>query len=71
MQIGIIGLGRMGMGIARRLLRGDHACVVYNRHPEPVATLVKEGAAAARDIGDLVRQLKAPRAIWIMLPAGR
>ncbi|MEI9996922.1 MAG: decarboxylating 6-phosphogluconate dehydrogenase [Rhizomicrobium sp.] len=71
MQIGIIGLGRMGMGIARRLLRGDHACVVYNRHPEPVATLVKEGAAAAKDLGDLVRQLKPPRAVWIMLPAGK
>ncbi len=71
MQIGIIGLGRMGMGIARRLLRGDHACVVYNRHPEPVETLAKDGAAAAKDIGDLVRQLKAPRAVWIMLPAGQ
>jgi 6-phosphogluconate dehydrogenase len=70
MQIGIIGMGRMGSGIARRLMQGGHACVVYDRNPEAVKDVARDGAAAAKDIADLVRQLEAPRAIWVMLPAG-
>jgi 6-phosphogluconate dehydrogenase len=70
MQIGIIGMGRMGSGIARRLMQGGHACVVYDRNPEAVTDVARDGATAAKDIADLVRQLEAPRAIWVMLPAG-
>jgi 6-phosphogluconate dehydrogenase len=70
MQIGIIGLGRMGSGIAQRLLRGGHQCVVHNRSPEPAQALSKDGAIAAKDVKDLVSQLNAPRTVWIMLPAG-
>ncbi len=71
MQIGIIGLGRMGAGIARRLLRGGHGCVVYNRTPGPAEALTAEGAVAAATIEDLVKRLEAPRVVWIMLPAGQ
>jgi 6-phosphogluconate dehydrogenase len=70
MRIGIVGLGRMGANIARRLMRAGHECVVYNRSPEPVQALAAEGAIAARDLDDLTRQLDAPRAVWVMLPAG-
>ena len=71
MQLGVIGLGRMGGSIARRLMRGGHACVVYDRDPKAVADVVKDGAAGARDLADLVAQLAAPRAVWVMLPAGQ
>jgi 6-phosphogluconate dehydrogenase len=70
MDIGIIGLGRMGGNIVRRLLRGGHRCVVFNRSPEPVQRVVEEGAVGAADYADLVRRLPKPRAVWIMLPAG-
>jgi 6-phosphogluconate dehydrogenase len=70
MQIGIVGLGRMGANIARRLMRGGHACVVYDRDAEPGRKLVAEGAAAAASIGELVKALAAPRVVWLMLPAG-
>src|SRR5262245_51309456 len=70
MQIGIVGLGRMGGGIARRLMRGVHSCVVYDRDPAAIADLTKDGAAGASSIADMVRQLAPPRTIWIMLPAG-
>ncbi|MBO0733024.1 MAG: decarboxylating 6-phosphogluconate dehydrogenase [Methylocapsa sp.] len=70
MQLGIIGLGRMGANIARRLHRAGHECVVYNRTPKPVEELAKEGLMPAQDIADLVKKLDAPRAIWLMLPAG-
>ena len=70
MQIGIIGLGRMGGNIARRLLKAGHRCVVFDRSAETVGTLGREGAAPARDLADLVRQLEKPRAVWVMLPAG-
>jgi 6-phosphogluconate dehydrogenase len=69
MQIGMIGLGRMGANMVRRLLNGGHQCVVYNRSPEAVDTLAKEGAAAASSLADLVKQLQKPRAIWMMIPA--
>jgi 6-phosphogluconate dehydrogenase len=70
MQIGIVGLGRMGANIARRLLRHGHACLVYDRDPEPGRRLAAEGAAARANLGDLVGALETPRAVWIMLPAG-
>jgi 6-phosphogluconate dehydrogenase len=71
MQLGMIGLGRMGANMVRRLLKGGHQCVVYNRSPQPVATLVKETTAVgAASLGDLADKLTAPRVIWMMVPAG-
>ncbi len=70
MQLGVVGLGRMGANIARRLHRAGHHCVVYNRTPKPVAELAAEGMTPASDISELVKKLDAPRAVWIMLPAG-
>jgi 6-phosphogluconate dehydrogenase len=70
MQIGVMGLGRMGANIARRLIRHGHACVVFDRDPEPGRMLAREGAQAASGVGELVKALAAPRAVWIMLPAG-
>lgn len=70
MELGLIGLGRMGAGMARRLLRGGHRVVVNNRSPDPIKELVAEGAVGAYTIEDLVQALPTPRAIWIMLPAG-
>jgi 6-phosphogluconate dehydrogenase len=70
MQLGIVGLGRMGGNIARRLMQYGHEVVVYDRNPKTVDELAKEHATPAHALRDLVRQLKAPRAIWIMLPAG-
>ncbi len=69
MQLGIIGLGRMGANIARRLMRGGHECVVFDISPQSVADLAGEGAVGAKSIADLVAKLKAPRAVWMMLPA--
>ncbi len=71
MQVGMIGLGRMGMNMARRLLRGRHRVVAYNRTPGKVKELVKEGATGAYTIEELVQKLKPPRTVWIMLPAGK
>jgi 6-phosphogluconate dehydrogenase len=70
MQLGVVGLGRMGSGITRRLMRGGHRCVVYDTRPDAVAALVKDGANGAASIEEFVRQLESPRAVWIMLPAG-
>ncbi len=70
MQVGVIGLGRMGGNITRRLMAGGHRCVVYDRDPAAVAKLAQDGAAGARDLPDLVSQLHTPRAVWVMLPAG-
>ena len=69
MQIGMIGLGRMGSNMARRLLKGGHQCVVFNRSPEPVRELVKEKAIGATSLADLVKKLDKPRAVWLMVPA--
>ncbi len=69
MQLGIVGLGRMGANMARRLVRGGHACVGYNRTSGPVDELVKEGAKGTTDLAKFVSMLAAPRAIWLMVPA--
>jgi 6-phosphogluconate dehydrogenase len=69
MQLGMIGLGRMGANMVRRLIGGGHDCVVFDRSPKAVEELVHEKAAGAADLKDLVRKLKAPRAIWLMVPA--
>ena len=68
-QLGMIGLGRMGANMVRRLLRKKQPCVVFNRSPKPVKELVQEGAAGSDSLADLVRQLDKPRAIWLMVPA--
>ncbi|MGD9805043.1 MAG: phosphogluconate dehydrogenase (NAD(+)-dependent, decarboxylating) [Hyphomicrobiaceae bacterium] len=70
MQIGIIGLGRMGANIARRLMRGGHEAVVFDRDPTPVRALEAEGARGAPDLASLIAALAPPRAVWVMLPAG-
>ncbi|NNJ12348.1 decarboxylating 6-phosphogluconate dehydrogenase [Chloroflexales bacterium ZM16-3] len=69
MQLGMIGLGRMGAGMVRRLMRNGHACVVYDRNQAAAAELAGEGATAATSLGDLVATLETPRVIWLMLPA--
>src|SRR6266404_1151833 len=70
MKIGMIGLGRMGSNMARRLMRGGHQCVVFDLNPKSVSELAKEGAQAATSLEDLAARLEKPRAVWIMLPAG-
>ena len=70
MQIGFVGLGRMGANMVRRLLRDGHEVVAYNRTPEKTKEIAGEGAVAAFSIEELVSKLKAPRAVWIMVPAG-
>jgi 6-phosphogluconate dehydrogenase len=69
MQFGMIGLGRMGANMVRRLMRGGHELVVYDRSPEAVASLSKEGASGARALEELVRKLAPPRAVCLMVPA--
>ena len=69
MQLGMIGLGRMGANMVRRLLKGGHQCVVYNRSPGPVKELAAEGAVGATSLADLVKKLEKPRAVWLMVPA--
>ena len=70
MQIGMIGLGRMGANMARRLIRGGHECVVFDRSQKAIDGLVAEGAKGAVRMADLVQQLEHPRAVWLMVPAG-
>ena len=70
MQLGMIGLGRMGGNIVRRLMRGGHACVVYDQNPAAVAGLTGEGAAGVDSIEAFVEKLVAPKVAWVMLPAG-
>src|SRR5579863_6028046 len=68
-EVGMIGLGRMGANMARRLMRKESRCVVFNRSPKPIQELVREGAAGASSLSGLVKQLSRPRAIWMMVPA--
>ncbi len=69
MQLGMIGLGRMGDNMVRRLLKAGHQCVVYDIHPEPIQELVKAGAVGAGSLNDFVQKLTKPRAVWMMVPA--
>src|ERR1035437_2132682 len=72
MQIGVIGLGRMGGNMSRRLVKGGNACVVFRPNVKTKEALAKEGATAVKSLEDLVKALKEkPRAVWVMLPAGR
>jgi 6-phosphogluconate dehydrogenase len=71
MQIGVIGLGRMGGNIVRRLTRAGHSCVVYDADPAPGAALAKDGATAVASVPAMVEALAAPRTVWVMLPAGK
>jgi 6-phosphogluconate dehydrogenase len=70
MQLGMVGLGRMGGNIVRRLMRNGHRCAVFDRNAAAVETLVKEGATGGADLKGLVAQLGKPRAVWVMLPSG-
>jgi 6-phosphogluconate dehydrogenase len=70
MDIGIIGLGRMGSNIAKRLMRGGHKCVVLDRNQDAVKEVESAGALAAKDAADMLKKLARPRAVWLMLPAG-
>ena len=70
MQLGMIGLGRMGANLVRRLMRDGHACVVYDVNADAVEALEAEGAVGASSMADLVAKLERPRNVWIMVPAG-
>jgi 6-phosphogluconate dehydrogenase len=70
MQLGMIGLGRMGANMARRLMRNGHQCVVYDRSADAVKQLAGEGAKGASSLADLVAGLAKPRAVWVMVPSG-
>ncbi len=70
MQLGMIGLGKMGANMVRRIMGAGHECVVFDQSPEAVETLNNEGARGATSLAELVSKLDAPRAIWIMVPAG-
>ncbi len=69
MQIGMIGLGRMGANTVRRLIKDKHQCVVFDQLPAAVKDLAKDKAVGASSLADLVKQLPRPRAIWLMVPA--
>src|SRR6266567_246565 len=70
MQLGMIGLGRMGANLSRRLMRDGHRVVAYDRNPDVVKSLAGEGATGAESLADFVAKLDKPRAMWIMVPAG-
>ena len=70
MQLGMIGLGRMGANMVRRLMSGGHECVVFDRSPDAVKDLAKEKAIGAASLADFVKKLTKPRAVWLMVPAG-
>src|SRR5262245_9520913 len=69
MQLGMVGLGRMGANMVRRLMKKGHQCVVFNRSPGPVHELVKENAVGATSLHDLTAKLETPRTVWLMVPA--
>ncbi len=69
MQLGMIGLGRMGASMVRRLLKGGHDCVVYDMHPPAVTALAKDGATGASSLAEMVAKMAKPRAVWLMVPA--
>ena len=69
MELGMIGLGRMGINMVRRLMRAGHQCVVYDIHPEAVTAIVQEGAVGTTSLEDFAGKLKVPRTVWMMVPA--
>ena len=69
MQLGMVGLGRMGANMVRRLIKQGHECVVFDMSPKAVEELVSEKAVGSGSLKDLVKKLKKPRAIWLMVPA--
>src|SRR5207245_891216 len=69
MQQGMIGLGRMGANMVRRLIKGGHQCVVFDRSPKAVQDLAKDKAVGSASLADLVKKLEKPRAVWLMVPA--
>ena len=69
MELGMIGLGRMGTNMVRRLMRAGHHCVVYDVQADAVETLTKEGAIGTTSLEDFAKKLKSPRAVWMMVPA--
>src|SRR5881396_4045947 len=69
MQLGMVGLGRMGANMVRRLIRNGHKCVVFDRSPKAVSQLAEEKAVGAASLADLVKNLEMPRAVWLMVPA--
>ena len=71
MQISMVGLGRMGLNMSLRLLKGRHKVVAYDRAPASVRKAVRAGAHGARSLEEMVRKLKKPRVVWLMIPAGR
>jgi 6-phosphogluconate dehydrogenase len=71
MQLGMVGLGRMGGNMTERCMRGGHEMVVYDRNPQTVAGYVGKGAVGAASVADLVSKLRTPKAVWLMLPAGQ
>ncbi|MGA9262976.1 MAG: NAD(P)-binding domain-containing protein, partial [Desulfobacterales bacterium] len=71
MKLAMIGLGRMGMNMARRLLTGGHQVVAYNRTPDKTEQMVAEGAEGAFALEEVTEKLDSPRIVWLMLPAGR
>jgi len=70
MELGMIGLGRMGANMAERLLLGGHRVIGYDRNPEAIQQVIDKGGAGARSLADFVRQLTTPRVVWLMVPAG-
>ncbi|HEY5443210.1 MAG TPA: decarboxylating 6-phosphogluconate dehydrogenase [Pyrinomonadaceae bacterium] len=69
MELGMVGLGRMGANMVRRLLKGEHQCVVYDRSAEAVQAMVNEGAVGAASLAEFIAKMQTPRAIWLMIPA--
>ena len=69
MQLGMIGLGRMGSNMVQRLLKAGHECVVHDTHPQTMSELVSKGAKSAAELAELVKKLAKPRAVWLMVPA--
>ena len=70
MQLGMIGLGRMGANMVRRLLKGGHQCVVFDRSSKAIEEMVKEKAVGAPSLAEFSKKLAKPRTVWLMVPAG-